>query len=75
MGRRAGASYRKWKTKKIIRVRVPNWTLREDTINHIKVRAKEIGISESRIVDLALQVFLDQPSHITIAPDKFFSKT
>lgn len=75
MCRRKGSTYRKWNTKKIIRIRVPAWTIREDTIHNVKSRSKEIGISESRIVDIALQDFLSQPSHLSINPDKFFSKT
>jgi len=75
MCRRKGSTYRKWNTKKIIRVRVPCWTIREDTISGVKERAKEVGISESRIVDIALQHFINQSTHISIHPDKFFSKT
>lgn len=75
MCRRKGDTYRKWNTKKHIRIRCPGWTLREDTIEKIKTRSKELEISESRIVDIALQDFLSQSSSLSINPDKFFSKT
>ena len=75
MCRRKGSTYRKWNTKKSIRIRCPGWTIKEDTISGVRERAKEVGISESRIVDIALQHFINQSSNLCINPDKFFSKT
>lgn len=75
MCRPKGSTYRKWNTKKVIRVRCPGWTLKKDTIVGVRERAKEVGISESRIVDIALQYFMNQSTYISIHQDKFFSKT
>ena len=78
MSRRKGLTYRKWNTKKIIRVRCPGWTIRTDVLGMVKHASGEIGVHESRIVEVAIQSFLNNTSRNSpalINPDKIFSKT
>lgn len=78
MCRRKGDTYRKWNTKKNIRVRCPGWTIRSDVLEMIKDASEKIEINQSRIVEEAIKQFLnDTPKQHTklINAEKIFSKT
>lgn len=74
MGRRKGDTYRKWKTKEIVRVRCPGWTIRLDVLSHAKHAAAELEICESRLVELAIKQFLNGDCKKPTKPAKIFTK-
>jgi len=75
MGRNKGESFRKEKFKKIHRVECPKWCISEDTLQTLKNVSKNIGKSQSRLVDMAIQNLLN--THLqkcpALDPHKLFS--
>ena len=74
MGRRKGDSYRKWKTKEIVRVCCPSWTIPIDLIAEVKDTAKKLKKHESRIVEVAIKQFLTNPPQKLHNPEKIFTE-
>lgn len=72
MGRRKGDTYRKYKLKEIVRVACPTWTLPIDLIATVKYTAKEIGVHESRLVEMALKRILAPTALKLTNPAKIF---
>ena len=74
MGRRRGDSYRKSKRKKICRVSVPHWTIREDVIKDVCNFSHFLGSKPSRYVEAVLLSSLNQSVRY-IPFDRVFTKT
>lgn len=75
MGRHKGESYRKNKFKPVKRTRPPNWTIGEDVIELVKKNAPELGICQSRLVEIAIKNLLSNSNKNLINPQRIFTKS
>lgn len=75
MGRRKGDSYRKDKLKEIRKVNCPNWTIREDTLSLLHQTSQQLGVCQSRLVEIALRKMLIHSAPKPINPAKIFTKS
>lgn len=75
MGRRRGESYRKNKLKAIKRISCPRWTLREDTLSLLSQAATDLGVCQSRLVEIALRKMLIHSARKMTNPAKIFTKS
>jgi len=74
MGRRKGDTYRKWKTKEVVKVRCPHWNLPIDVIGMVKHASNEVGASESYIIETAIKNLLTPKPQKLTNPTKIFTK-
>jgi hypothetical protein len=75
MGRRKGDSYRKLNLKKYKRIAPPAWTIREDVLDAMRDMSKELKVSQSRFVEIAIKNMLSQQNKILINPQRIFTKS
>jgi len=72
MGRPKGATYRKSKLKAIKKINCPCWTLREDTLALLHQVSSDLGVCQSRLVDIALRKMLIHSPQKLSNPAKIF---
>ena len=72
MGRPKGATYRKNKLKEIKKINCQCWTIREDTLSLLGEVSSNLGVCQSRLVEIALRKMLIHSAQKLSNPAKIF---